>query len=68
MNYNDVNDVLTLDGISNAHENVKTIQGLGDTIKYFGLSKYTSSNIPTKQEREYKNNLDKKIIGNIPRW
>ena len=60
MNYNDVNDELTTDGNSNTHESVKTIQGLGDKIKYFGLSKYTSSNIPTKREREYENNLNEK--------
>ena len=45
---------------SNIHESENIIQGLGDVIKYFGLSKYTSSNIPTKQEREYENNLDEK--------
>ena len=60
MNYNDVNDELTTDGNSNTHESVKIIQGLGGVIKYFGLSKYTSSNIATKQEREYENNLDEK--------
>ena len=49
MNYiNILNDELTTDGNLNIHESANTIQGLGDVIKYFGLSKYTSSNIPTK--------------------
>ena len=57
MNYN-INDELTVDGNSNAQESVNTIQDLKDIIKHFGLSKYTSTNIPSRQDREYENNLD----------
>ena len=57
MNYN-INDELTVDGNSNAQESVNTIKDLKDIIKHFGLSKYTSTNIPSRQDREYENNLD----------
>ena len=57
MNYG-INDELTTDENLNAHESANKKQDLKDVIKYFRLSKYILSNIPSRLEVEYKSNLD----------
>ena len=58
----DENNVLNDDITADQSDGIKTLNEMNDIIKYFGLPKYTNSNVPSMNEREFDYGLETKDV------
>ena len=58
----DENNVLNDDITADKSDSGKTLNEMNDIIKYFGLPKYTNSNVPSMNEIEFKYELETKDV------